>query len=276
MALRDKPMVAATALIILVILVSAMAPWIAPYRQDDMDVSAMLTPPGPRHLLGTDNFGRDVLSRIIYGARISVLVGVLSTLGATVLGVAWGTVAGYFGGWIDELSSRFLDIMFAFPYIVLAMALVALIGPGTTNVVLVIAIIRVPMFARLTRGSLLSIKQNDYVVAARALGNRDHRIMVRHLLPNLVGPVLVLSTLTMATAINTEAALSFLGLGVTPPQSSWGTVLADGRNYIWQAPWISTFAGVAISLTVLGFNLLGDGLRDLLDPRLQREMGKST
>lgn len=270
--LGDRTTMAALALIVLLMVVAIAAPVLAPYPPDRAAVRTILAPPSAQHWLGTDHLGRDVLSRILYGSRVSVVVAVLSTLGAAVVGVLWGTTAAYYGRWFDELSTRIFDIMFAFPYIVLAMALVALTGPGTANIVLVIAIIRVPIFARLVRGSALIIKESDFVQAAGALGARDLGIILRHIIPNLLGPVLVLASLTMATAINTEAALSFLGLGVTPPTASWGTVLANGRDYIWQAPWISTFAGVAITIAILGFNLLGDGLRDLLDPRIQRRL----
>ncbi len=266
---RDKTTLAALGLIIGLVLVVLLAPWLAPFSEEHINLQELLLAPSWAHPLGTDHLGRDVLSRILYGSQISVLVAVLSTLGAATIGTVWGTTAAYYGRWFDEISTRIFDVMFAFPYIVLAMALVALIGPGTINIIFVIAIVRIPMFARLVRASALTIKEADFIHAASALGARDYSIILKHLVPNLLGPVLVMGSLTMATAINTEAALSFLGLGVTPPQSSWGTVLSDGRDYLWQAPWISTFAGIAITIAILGFNLLGDGLRDLLDPRLR-------
>jgi len=272
--LRDRTTAIATSLIFLLVGVAVFAPWLAPYPQDYVDPLQTLQPPSLQHPMGTDHLGRDVFSRILHGSRITVLVAVLSTLGAAVVGVVWGSVAAYYGHWLDEVSSRIYDIMLAFPYIVLAMALVALLGPGTTNIVFVIAIIRVPIFARLVRGVALSIKEHEYIQAAQSLGGRSFWIITKHLIPNLLGPVLILASLTMATAINTEAALSFLGLGVTPPQASWGTILANGRDYIWQAAWISTFAGLSITLAVLSFNLLGDGLRDVLDPRMQRLLEK--
>lgn len=272
--LRDRTTSVALLLIVLLMLVALFSPWLAPFPQDHMDSRQILRPPSLQHWMGTDHLGRDVFSRILHGSRVSVLVAVLSTLGAAVVGVLWGSVSAYYGRWLDEISSRIFDIMLAFPYIVLAMALVALMGPGTTNIVIVIAIIRVPIFARLVRGVALSIKEHEYIQAAQSLGAGSLSIIARHLIPNLMGPVLILASLTMATAINTEAALSFLGLGVTPPQASWGTVLSNGRDYIWQAAWISTFSGVAITLAVLSFNLLGDGLRDVLDPRMQRQLEK--
>lgn len=272
--LRDRTTSGALLLILLLTLVALFAPWLAPFPQDHMDPRQILRPPSLEHWMGTDHLGRDVFSRILHGSRVSVLVAVFSTLGAGVVGVLWGSISAYYGRWFDEISSRIFDIMLAFPYIVLAMALVALMGPGTTNIVIVIAIIRVPIFARLVRGVALSIKEHEYIQAAQSLGAGSLSIIARHLIPNLMGPVLILASLTMATAINTEAALSFLGLGVTPPQASWGTVLSNGRDYIWQAAWISTFSGLAITLAVLSFNLLGDGLRDVLDPRMQRQLEK--
>lgn len=262
-------------MIIGLVVIAVLAPWIAPYPVDYMDYSRILQPPSSHNWLGTDHLGRDVLSRIIHGSQISVLVAVLSTVGAGLIGILWGASSAYFGGWVDEISSRIFDVLLTFPYIVLAMALVALLGPGTTNIVLVIAIIRIPIFARLVRGVALTLKEDEFIQAAKALGVSAVGVIVKHLIPNLLGPVLILASLTMATAINTEAALSFLGLGVTPPQSSWGTVLANGRDYIWQAAWISTFAGIAITIAVLSFNLLGDGLRDILDPRTQSRIGKA-
>lgn len=271
---RDRTTAVALGLITGLMLLAVLAPWLAPFPQEHIDSTKILQPPGPGHWLGTDHLGRDVLSRIIHGSRVSALVAVLSTLGAAITGILWGSVSAYYGGWLDEISSRIFDIMLAFPYIVLAMALVALLGPGTANIVIVIAIIRVPIFARLVRGAALTVKEQDFIQAAQALGANSRAVIIRHLIPNLMGPVLILASLTMATAINTEAALSFLGLGVTPPQASWGTVLSNGRDYIWQAAWISTFAGLAITLAVLSFNLLGDGLRDVLDPRMQRQLEK--
>lgn len=269
--LSDRSTLTASIMVLALLAVAASAPWLAPFPVDHMDPQQILRPPSLAYPLGTDHLGRDVLSRILHGSRISVLVAVLSTIGAGSMGVVWGAAAAYAGGWIDEVSSRIFDILLTFPYIVLAMALVALLGPGTYNIILVIAIIRVPIFARLVRGAALTVKENEYMQAAVAIGVRPSMIVLKHLIPNLMGPVLILASLTMATAINTEAALSFLGLGVTPPQASWGTVLATGRDYIWQAAWISTFAGLAITLAVLSFNLLGDGLRDLLDPRAQTQ-----
>lgn len=265
--LRDRTVASATTLIVLILLVAVAAQWIAPYPEGHLDYRNILRPPSPGNWLGTDHLGRDVLSQIIHGSRISVLVAIASTLLALVVGTVWGSVAGYLGGWFDELSMRMLDIMFAFPYIVLAMVLVALIGPGTVNIILVIGLIRLPQFTRLARGSVLKIRDAEYVQAASAIGSPASRIVLKHLIPNILGPLVVMVSLSMATAVNVEGALSFLGLGVTPPQSSWGTVLSAGRNYIIQAPWITTAAGVAITLTIIAFNLLGDGLRDALDPR---------
>ncbi len=229
-----------------------------------------LTGPSLAYPLGTDQFGRDILSRILYGARVSLLVGVGGTGVAFLIGTLLGSVAGYYGRWLDESIMRSMDVIMAFPYIVLAIALVVLIGPGMINLILVIGVLRVPQFARVTRSTIVSLKEQEFVVAARAVGQKPFRIMIRHILPNALGPVIVLGSLSIATAISAESALSFLGIGIQPPQSSWGTMLADGRRYMTSALWIATFPGLAISLSILGYNLLGDGLRDALDPRSRK------
>lgn len=268
--LRDKAALAAIALITLLLAVVVAGPWFAPYGENEMLRGKSLQPPNGEHWLGTDNFGRDVFSRVVYGARVSILVGLGATLLATVAGTVWGVVAGYFGGWFDDISNRIFEIMLAFPYIVLAMALVVVVGPGTYNVVLIIALIQMPEFARLIRSAVLSIREMDFVEAAGALGSTHTAVLVRHVIPNAIAPIMVMSSLAIAVAINIEAALSFLGLGVTPPLASWGNILADGRSYIWQAPWIATSAGLVITASILGFNLLGDSMRDYLDPHTAR------
>lgn len=265
--LRPRSVRLAAVLLGAILVVAIAGPKLAPFGENEMIRGKSLQPPSREHPLGTDNFGRDVLSRIIYGTRVSLTVAVIATSLAAIVGTAWGLVSAYQGGWFDEISSRILEVMLAFPYIVLAMALVVMVGAGTRNVVLVIALIQVPEFARIVRSASLSVKRSEFVEAATALGGRAGRIMLRHILPNVLTAAIVLGSMAIALAINIEAALSFLGLGVTPPHASWGTILADGRSYIWQAPWISTFAGLAITVTVLAFNLLGDSLRDHLDPK---------
>jgi peptide/nickel transport system permease protein len=250
--------------------VALFAPQIAPYEYDKMAILEKLTGPSKGHLLGTDQFGRDILSRIIYGARVSLLVGVGGTTVAMISGIIMGAVAGYLGGWWDEVLMRILDIWMAFPYIVLAIVLAWIMGPGLVNLILVIGIIRSPQFARITRGSVLAQKEMEFVDAARAIGQSSPLILLRHILPNCISPIIVYATLCVATAISAEAALSFLGLGIQPPTPSWGMMLAEGRRFMIDAFWMPTFPGIAISLTILGYNILGDGLRDALDPRMRR------
>lgn len=256
-------------IIVIMLLVALLSPSLAPHEPDMVNLAERLQPPSVTHLLGTDQFGRDILSRIIYGARVSLLVGFAGVASAAVVGVFLGSVAGYYGRWTDDVIMRFMDILLAFPYIVLAIALIAMVGPSLRNIILVIAITRIPQFARVTRGSVLSLREMEFVLASRALGQKEWRILLRHILPNALTPISVLASLSVATAILTESALSFLGLGIQPPQASWGTMIADGRRFMLDAPWIATFPGLAISLTILGYNLLGDGLRDALDPRLR-------
>jgi peptide/nickel transport system permease protein len=243
---------------------------LAPYDYRAVDIPDRLTPPSATHAMGTDQFGRDLFSRILVGARVSLIVGVFATLIGAVAGLTVGAVSGYAGGWTDELAMRGLDIVLAFPQIILAIALAALLGPSLGNVVLIVGVLSVPQFARVLRGSVLAIKNQEFVVAAQAVGVPERRILFRHILPNTLGPAVVLASVAIPGAITSEAALSFLGLGIQPPQPSWGNLLADGRQYLLQAPWLAVFPGVAITLAVLAFNFAGDGLRDALDPRLAR------
>lgn len=256
-------------LVVVMITAAAVGPAVvrAPYER--VNLMEKLKAPSPGHPLGTDQFGRDILSRLVYGARVSLLVGVLATLVALVIGTVLGAEAAYWGGWVDDLVMRLLDIWMSFPFLVLALALLAFIGPHLSNVVLAIGLVRMPQFARIARAGVLAVRGEPYVEAARALGMGDLRILFRHILPNVMASVMVLGTLSIATAINAEAALSFLGFGVQPPMPSWGNMLADGRNYMLDAPWITVFPGLAVSLTILGYNLLGDGLRDVWDPRMR-------
>jgi len=256
-------------IVLLVVLLAALGPVIGSFEPNEVRPSERLQGPSARHLLGTDQFGRDVLSRIISGAKVSLGVSVSAVAAAMVAGVLLGTAAGYFGGLLDDVLMRIVDIMMAFPYIVLAIALAAALGPSTFNVILIISIIRLPMFARVSRAAVAAVKENDYVSAAQALGSPTWRVILRHVLPNSLTSIVVVAALSIATAINTEAAVSFLGLGIRPPQASWGNMLADAQNYILTVPTLGIAPGVMITVTVLGFQLFGDGLRDLLDPRLR-------
>lgn len=255
---------------ILLALLAIAAPLVAPYDPIAQDYDHLLQGPSLQHFFGTDNFGRDIFSRIIYGGRISLSVGSLGTLLGLTIGIVIGLVAGYYGGWVDSLAMRLLDILLAFPGLLLAIAIVAVLGVGTQNVIIAIGIFSVPGFARVLRGSILSLKQQDYVMAARASGATDRRLMFTHLLPNAVAPVLVIATLRLGTAILTAASLSFLGLGIRPPSPEWGAMLSDGRQYIQLAPHVTIFPGLAILTIMLALNLLGDGLRDALDPKLRK------
>ena len=228
-----------------------------------------LQPPGARYLLGTDQFGRDVASRVLHGARLSLTVGLIAVGIAVALGVPIGLVSGFYGGRLDVFAMRVMDVLLAFPGILLALAIVGVLSPGLGNVMIAVGLAAVPTYARLTRASVLSARELLYVEAARAMGGRDRFILTRYILPNVVAPLIVTSTLGLGTAILSAAALSFLGLGSPPPTPEWGRMLSEGRDYLREAWWISTFPGLAIMLTVLAMNLLGDGLRDVLDPRLK-------
>jgi peptide/nickel transport system permease protein len=259
-------------IVALVIAASALAPQLAAVDPSQQRLLERLQPPGsPGHRLGTDNFGRDLLSRVIYGSRISILVGFVAVGIAASLGTAVGLLGGYFGGAVDMLVMRSIDVLMAFPLILLALAIVAVLGGGLFNLMLAVGISSIPPFARLMRGEALAQRGREYVEAARALGAGAARIMWRHILPNAVAPLVVLATLRISTVILTEATLSFLGLGVAPPTPTWGNMVADGTRFLQTAPWISIIPGTAIMVTVLGFNLFGDGLRDALDPRLKGE-----
>jgi len=244
-----------------------LAPWLAPYDPLATSWSAVRAAPEAAHPFGSDELGRDVLSRIIWGARASLLAGVVSVSISLALGVPIGMAAGYLGRWVDALISRITDAMLACPFLILAIALAAFLGPSLTNAMIAIGISATPIFVRLTRAQVISAKAEDYVEAARALGNPHLRIALRHIFPNIVAPLIVQATLAIAAAVIAEASLSFLGLGQQPPAPSWGSMLNTARNYVDQAPWMAIWPGLSIFLLVLSFNLLGDGLRDALDPR---------
>ncbi|MBN2261143.1 MAG: ABC transporter permease [Clostridiales bacterium] len=257
-------------LIVIILLFTAVfAPLMAPHDPIVGQLALRHNEPSMEYIMGTDSQGRDVFSRILYGARISVEIGIISVGIALILGTAMGVVSGYYGGKVDTIVMRFVDIMLAFPTILLALAIVTILGPSLTNAMIAVGIVNIPRFARIVRSSVLSVKENEYIEAAISIGCTDFEIITRHILPNCLAPILVQSTLTIGTAILEAAGLSFLGLGAQPPISEWGSMLADARGYMRQAPWSVMYPGVAIMITVLGFNLLGDGLRDALDPRLK-------
>lgn len=249
------------------VLIALAAPLLPMPEPLATDWGAVRKAPSAAHWLGTDEIGRDILSRMIWGARASLMAGVVSVLIAVVIGVPFGLIAGYFGGWVDMAVSRVTDALLAMPFLILAIALAAFLGPSLTNAMIAIGLSAMPVFVRLTRGQVLLVKTEDYVEGARAIGLTDTAIMARYILPNVFAPVLVQATLTVATAIIAEASLSFLGLGQQAPAPSWGSMLNVAKNFMTQAPWMAWWPGAAIFLVVLGFNLLGDGLRDALDPR---------
>jgi peptide/nickel transport system permease protein len=257
------------ALVLAFLAATALAPLLAPYDPLAPDWGAVLAPPSLAHPFGTDDLGRDILSRVLYGGRVSLQAGLLTVAFALAVGVPLGLAAGFFGGRVDNLVMRGVEVVLSFPTLVLALGITAVLGPKLLHALLAIGIVFVPHFARLVRGQVLSVRENDYVTAARALGATDRRVMGLHVLPNCLAPVLVQSTFSIALGILIEAALSFLGLGTQPPTPSWGIMLSMGRGYLEQAPWLGAFPGAAVFLTVLGFNMLGDGLRDALDPRLK-------
>ena len=266
---RSRTATAGLIICVVVALVAVCAPLIAPYEPNRQDLPAKFTAPSALHPLGTDEFGRDILSRIIWGSRISLRVGILSVAMALAIGVPLGLAAGYLGGKAEALIMRGTDMFLAFPLLLLCMAMVAFLGFSLNNVILATAVALTPTYIRLVRSSVLSVMQQEFIQAANAVGVGAVRMMVRHLLPNVLAPIVVMSTLNLAWAILVEGALSFLGIGVPPPTATWGSTVGDGRRYLQNAPWISTFGGLAITITVLGLNLFGDGLRDALDPTIR-------
>lgn len=267
-ALRHDPLaVVGSVVLVVLVVVGVFGQWLAPSGVNEVDVENMLQAPSWSQPFGTDELGRDVLSRVLVAARVSLEVGVVSVGLALVTGVAIGLVAGYYRGWVDNVLMRCMDVLFAFPVLLLAVAIVAVLGPGLGTAMVAIGVVYAPIFARVTRASVLSVREQVYVRAAMSIGASDLRIMRRHVLPNIAAPLIVQTSLSLAFAILSEAALSFLGLGVQPPAPSWGRMLFDGRGFVTDAWWLGVFPGVAILLTVLAFNLVGDALRDVLDPR---------
>lgn len=269
---RHKPLgMVGGVIVLLLILVAITAPLISPYDPLEVNSKSMLEPPSGAHLFGTDQAGRDVLSRVMWGARVALWVGIVSVGIGTAAGIFFG-LPSYWAGAFDLAIQRVMDGMLSFPTLILAITLVAVLGPGITNAMIAIGIVMVPQMARLVRGSVLSVRENTFVEAATALGARDKDIIWRHVLPNIMAPIIVMATASLGRAILVEASLSFLGLGTQPPTPSWGADLSGpGRAYMEIAPWLATFPGVAVSLVVLGINLYGDALRDVLDPRLRTE-----
>ena len=257
-------------LIILFCLVAVFASHIAPYSYEEQDLLNTLMPPSSEHWFGTDEFGRDIFSRIIYASRVSLKVGIIAVGIGMIVGGILGAVSGYYGGWLDNLIMRAMDIILSIPSILLAIAIAASLGPGVVNIMIAIGISSVPQYARIVRGSVLSIRSQQFVIAARAVGGRDFHIIFKHILPNCMAPIIVQATLGVAWAILNTAGLSFIGLGIQPPIPEWGAMLSSGRNYIRDFSYMTLFPGLAIMITILALNFVGDGLRDALDPKMKR------
>lgn len=266
---RNKTALTGAVIISLYLILALLAPLVAPYDPYHMEYTAILSGPSSSHLLGTDQFGRDIFSRLLYGSRISFQVGIISVSIALSVGTLLGVLAGFYGGWVDLVISRIIEILFTIPDILMALAIMAILGPSINNLMIAIGIVYLPIFARIARGAALDVEGSVFIEAARAMGVKGRTIMIRHLLPNILAPIIVQTTLSLAFAILSEAALSFLGFGVQPDLPSWGIMLNEGKDWMERAWWMSVFPGIAISLAVLSFNLVGDGLRDTLDPRLK-------
>jgi peptide/nickel transport system permease protein len=267
--IRNPELMVGCSIVVLVLGAALIAPLLAPYSPVRQAFSQQLQPPSAVHVFGTDEFGRDIFTRVLYGARIALAIGLVSDAIAALLGTLLGVVSGYFGGRVDAAVMRMVDVMLAFPYILLAMVVIAVLGPGLANATIAIGIVYTPQFARLVRGAVLGVRHQEFVAAAVALGANSARVLRRHVVPSILSPILVMATLTVGFTLIETAALSFLGLGANPPTPEWGTMLATGRAYMLSAPWVATFPGIGILTTVVGFNLMGDGLRDLIDPRLR-------
>jgi len=267
---RSRLAVFGVAITGLLVLIAAFAPWIAPYSPTKISLPERLLPPSQQHPFGTDDAGRDILSRVIYGSRVTLRICTLVVGLTLVIGTLLGLISGYLGGWMDELVMRVSDVFLAFPALILAMAIAAALGPSLENAIVAMVAIWWPRYARVTRGQVLAIREIDYVAAAQAAGASQLRIMLRHILPNCISPVVVQATLDLGEVVLTAATLSFIGFGAQPPTPEWGAMVSVGRNYLRNYWWYTTFPGLAILITVMGFNLLGDAVRDILDPRLRR------
>ncbi|MCA0277633.1 MAG: ABC transporter permease [Proteobacteria bacterium] len=274
-ALSNTSLVVGAAITVTIILLAIFAPAVATHGVEQMDMRNRFAGPSFQHLLGTDNFGRDLWSRLVWGARVSLTIAIIAVTCSAIIGTVVGLVAGYFGGWVDLVLMRITDIFLGVPAIVLALAIVAILGPGVINVALALIVVAWTEYARVVRATTLVLREQNYVQAARALGARPSRILFKEILPNAIGPIIVLASLGLGTAIIAESALSFLGFGLPPPTPTWGWTLAYGTKFIRDEPWLSIISGATIMVTVLGFNLLGDGLRDVLDPRQLSRGGKS-
>ena len=267
---RNRMALLGAGIVLFFVIAALLAPWLATHDPLKTSFMAIRKAPSAAWWLGSDELGRDIFSRLLFGARASLMAGLVSVLIAMAVGVPFGLLAGYFGGWVDSIISRFTEALLAIPFLILAIALAAFLGPSLTNAMLAIGISAAPLFIRLARGQVLGIRKEDFVTSAKALGASHTRIILSHIVPNVIPPLIVQATITIATAIIAEASLSFLGLGLQPPNPSWGSMLSTAKNFMIQAPWMSLFPGIAIFLAVFGFNLLGDGLRDALDPRQER------
>ncbi|MDQ6669887.1 MAG: ABC transporter permease [Chloroflexota bacterium] len=265
---RNRLVLVGVIMVVLVVITAVLAGVIAPYDPIANNVRAALQPPSGFYFFGTDRYGRDVFSRVVFGSQISLVVALVSVVVSATTGTLLGLASGFFGGWVDDLIGRVMDVLFSFPALVLAIAVAATLGPGITNAIIAISVVYAPLFGRVIRGPVLVERSKDYVEAARAMGAGPPRLILRHVFPNVLSPLIVQVTLTFSHAILLESYLSFLGLGTQPPYPSWGTMLQEGRTFLETAPWTSIFPGLAIIVAVLAFNLLGDGIRDVLDPRV--------
>jgi len=266
----NKAAMVGAIIILFYIFIGLFAPLLAPYDPYKIILEDKLLPPSSEHWMGTDDKGRDILSRILFGSRLSMGVGFAAVAFGAFFGIIFGLVAGYYGKWVDSFIMRLMDVLLAFPGILLALAIISALGPGLINVTIAVGAFSVPLFARIVRGSTLEVKRLEYIDAIRSLGANDFIIIFRHILPNILSPIIVQGTLRLATAILSAAGLSFLGLGAQPPSPEWGTMLSNGRDFLFSAPYIAIFPGLAISILVLGFNIFGDGLRDAFDPRMKK------